>query len=316
MQHVQIAEERNRILIRSKIIRFLRVLVPRMKSGTDCDTLPAISATQDWAVPETDLINEAFDFQDDGTPDKMLLLLSTPRSGSTYLSELLKILGFGVPHEYFQPHQYMQLLNDRWNFADPRSGKINWDIFAERIRRKRTSNNGWLSINLHGSHLDRFDRAKNHFNDLKVTTIHLRRHDLISQALSLCEARATRKWSTNFEPAGQWAYDFETTFLALDELLDQDLKIDTWLKHEGLSAREIWFEDFIKDIAGNLAAITSLDVNYIERAIEKNSATVKRQSDQNSREALKKQFSADLERFKRRRMSQRLEGRSTPGSDG
>ena len=56
-------------------------------------------------LPEDDFADGQFD-RDVGTaPRTLLLILSTPRSGSTLACDLLHQAGVCTAHEYFQPYQ-------------------------------------------------------------------------------------------------------------------------------------------------------------------------------------------------------------------
>ena len=97
---------------------------------------------------------------DRASKDKLrtiILLLSTPRSGSTLLCDLIyKSIGV-LGHEYFQPHGYIQELARRWDVLE--DGSIDVSKFIESLIYYR-SKNGILCINLHGSHIKLFMKFK------------------------------------------------------------------------------------------------------------------------------------------------------------
>ena len=186
------------------------------------------------------------------------------------------------------------MLNERWHFADPDSGRIEWSVFASRLRAARTGENGWLAINLHGSHLARFSRAATMFSDLSWTVVHLRRDDLVSQALSWCEARATRKWAASFEAASEWAYDYDNVEQAIALLQRQNLLIETWIRANGLESTTIGFDQLKADPAGIVAAVTGLERAQVQSALDASSGTVVRQSSAGERDAVRERFEEEF----------------------
>ena len=70
------------------------------------------------ALPEDDFADAQFD-RDVGTPPRtLLLILSTPRSGSTLACNLLHQAGVCTAHEYFQPYQIRPAMMRRWGLTE------------------------------------------------------------------------------------------------------------------------------------------------------------------------------------------------------
>jgi|GEM_PF-3088693 len=262
--------------------------------ASDLDYLPIADMQEGWSIPEEDFISSRFDFAQETPPKRLFLLLSTPRSGSTWLSDLLRRSSISIPHEYFQASQYMQVMNERWHFADPDSGRIEWSVFASRLRAARTGENGWLAINLHGSHLARFSRAATMFSDLSWTVVHLRRDDLVSQALSWCEARATRKWAASFEAASEWAYDYDKVEQAIALLQRQNLLIETWIRANGLEATTIGFDQLKAEPAGTVAGLTGLEREHVQTMLDASHSSVVRQSSAQMRDVFRQRFEEEF----------------------
>ena len=76
------------------------------------------------ALPEDDFADAQFD-RDVGTPPRtLLLILSTPRSGSTLACNLLHQAGVCTAHEYFQPYQIRPAMMRRWGLTEEDDGGI------------------------------------------------------------------------------------------------------------------------------------------------------------------------------------------------
>ena len=106
-------------------------------------------------LPEDDFADGQFD-RDVGTPPRtLLLILSTPRSGSTLACDLLHQAGVCTAHEYFQPYQIRPAMMRRWGLTEEDDAG-----YCAALARYRTSPNGVLGINLHLHHLKYFERAR------------------------------------------------------------------------------------------------------------------------------------------------------------
>ncbi len=107
-------------------------------------------------IPKQDFVDRQYDLEECPPVKKIIFILSTPRSGSTLLSDLIYRSGLCLAHEYFQKFQYMPILADRWGCI--RDDILDKPAYLENLIRKRTSPSGWLGINLHGEHLPMFSK--------------------------------------------------------------------------------------------------------------------------------------------------------------
>jgi LPS sulfotransferase NodH len=157
-------------------------------------------------IARHDFCNEVFDNSVPSTrPLRALyVLLSTPRSGSTWLcSEIYRHTGLLV-HEYLQHHQYLPHLAKRFGVAretnSPKGTTIDVNLvdYYEALVKWR-SHHGVLGINAHIGHLPALRallaifRRKNPKSQIFID--YLIRRDKYRQAASLVIARRNRQWS-------------------------------------------------------------------------------------------------------------------------
>lgn len=155
-------------------------------------------------LDDNDFIHAKFDnTEDHNGPFHLVLIVSTPRSGSTMLSSLLYENGIGLPHEYVQPYSYLQLISKR---AQKDDGPPDFEKLADFLIRKRTRN-GYLSINIHGHHYQNWIRLKPFLIDrsgcVPRACLHINRLSFIDQAVSYYIAHATGNWGNFSKNAGR-----------------------------------------------------------------------------------------------------------------
>ena len=164
----------------------------------------------------------AFDMVPSGEPNRTIVIASSPRSGSTLLSEALWATGLaGAPDEYFKGATVAEAAD---NLGVPRYTP------AERLRRQakraalradwrpslridpdsldgylaylyahRTSPNGVFSFKIHWSHYAELCERGLRLEDLPqpLDWVHISRRDLIGQAVSLARANRSGVWNTS-----------------------------------------------------------------------------------------------------------------------
>lgn len=194
-------------------------------------------------IPATDYIDARFDNANDVRTTDVGVVLSTPRSGSTLLCELLRLNGGCVAHEYFQPYQYLPILADRWNCT--RRGRLDDAAFVRALCRNRTTVNGWLGVNVHGSHLRNFSRMERHFGGVRFHFVHLVREDQLAQATSFVMARQTKQWSSEFHAVTEPTYSFNRILRQLRVIENQNTLIRSFLAVRGSSHVTIRYEDIV-----------------------------------------------------------------------
>jgi trehalose 2-sulfotransferase len=131
-----------------------------------------------------------------------ILICSTPRSGSMLLSDLFRQTQLlGVPMEYLN-QDYVRQWSIRSNCAEKEESIGN---YLSEVVRHRTTPNGVFGLKLHYFQMvQAWQRGKfsivDYFSREKTLWIHLSRHDLAAQAVSLFRATQTNHWlSTDSE---------------------------------------------------------------------------------------------------------------------
>lgn len=152
-------------------------------------------------IPAEDFIHARYDTQHSVSLQRILFILSTPRSGSTLLCDILRRNGVCLPHEYFQPYQYIPIAAARWECIQ--SGTLDREAYVNALVRYRIGPNGDLGINLHGNHLSVFSAFERLFGEKEAFFVHIRRRDVIAQAVSYEIAHQTGRWSSGFASNGQ-----------------------------------------------------------------------------------------------------------------
>jgi trehalose 2-sulfotransferase len=213
------------------------------------------------SIPTNDFVNVQYD-TDHGVPTSdALVILSTPRSGSTLLCELLRLNDVCLPHEYFQPAQYLPLFAHRWECVQ--AGALDELRYVTKLRRHRTFLNGWLGINLHGSHLAHFVRMAHGFSGVRLHYVHLLRRDVIAQAVSYHIASETAQWSSEFTSSKSSEYDFLKIQKRLLRVQAQNLLIAAYLAGRCAPATTLYYEDLAADPTGTLRRIPGVGADRI-----------------------------------------------------
>lgn len=130
---------------------------------------------------------------DSASPQKGLLVLSTPRSGSSlYCERLSNTQSVGQCLEWFN-FRYMQAYQRVMNV-----NTIHFPDYFDFIKRKTTLNTGVLAVN---AHIDQYIALLEKGLDLMSidfsAVIYLSRRDVTAQAVSLAKATKSDKWSSN-----------------------------------------------------------------------------------------------------------------------
>lgn len=216
-------------------------------------------------IPAADFVGPQYDIVHGSATTDVLIILSTPRSGSTLLCELLRLNEVCLAHEYFQPGQYMPILAERWGCL--RGDTLDEASYVANLRQFRTYRNGWLGVNLHGSHLRYFVRMEQHLKDAHFHYVHLVRRNVIAQAVSYDVASQTRQWSSEFAAAASPEYSFEGIAKKLRRVQSQNALILAFMLGRGVEWRTLCYEDLVDSPATILRGLPCLSQEQPARAV-------------------------------------------------
>lgn len=203
-------------------------------------------------IPEDDFVDVQYDYKANVKTTNILIILSTQRSGSTFLCELIKQSNFCLPHEYFQPFEYLKILSERWGCLI--DNELNIPRFIEQLKKNRTYDNGWLGINLHGSHLEIFKKMEKELAEINVTYIHLVRNNQVAQAVSYYVASEGGQWSSNFKKKNNPNYSYQLILEKLLWIQEQNRMIKRYLSKK--KYQTISYEDFVLNPHEYISKIT------------------------------------------------------------
>ncbi|WP_282026229.1 Stf0 family sulfotransferase [Limimaricola cinnabarinus] len=240
-------------------------------------------------VPRNDYIDAKYDMRTEVACRDSYILLSTPRSGSTMVCAFLHNNSYGIPHEYFQPGQYMKILSRRWNISrlNKRGLPVDMVEYGSSLLKYRTDRNGVFGCNIHGSHLEYFlDSGIGERLRPKVNV--LVRDDVVSQAVSYSIASQSSAWSSHYKSKASPLYSFQNIMRKLSSIVYQNELIYSRFKDEGIS-NLIIYEDIKDNAPSELGRSFGIKHNG-------SNLTIDRQID-TRKDEFKKRFILDAKRF-------------------
>lgn len=223
-------------------------------------------------IPVEDFIDSKYDYVDKSELTDVLIIFSTPRSGSTFLCDLIYKNSICIPHEYFQFYDYLPLLAERWDCIE--KGIINKNKFINSLIQSRTAPSGWLGLNLHGEHLLTFSKFEGLFPNVNFHYVHVIREDSLSQAVSYEIALQTGKWSSNFSSHSEANYNFSAIKQKLERIHQQNDLIKSYIKLNRLNCTTVYYEDLVNEPKAILKNLLPAYI-YKDLVVESN---LKRQS--------------------------------------
>jgi trehalose 2-sulfotransferase len=181
---------------------------------------------------------------------RTVLIASTPRCGSHMIGHAMARTGLmGVPYEYLNPANLRQWAQQL--------GTSDAEATLRALMGRRTTPNGVFGIKAHFDHCRTIGGADRMFRALPhLSVVHIRRADVLRQAISYAVARQTGVWI-----AGQEATSSEARFdtaLIDDCLRDIALQNARWslaFATAGITPLEVVYEEAERDIAATVAGI-------------------------------------------------------------
>lgn len=191
------------------------------------------------------------------------LICATPRTGSTLLCGLLDSSGVaGHPASYFN-HRSLDDYADDWRISRPRDGRIDEAFVQAALAVGRTPNgvfggrvmaesmpeltSGLAAAAAVSAPTD-VDLLSSHFGRLGF--VHLRRHDVVAQAVSYAKSLQTHFWHPGEAvlPGGQEPhYDEELIGRLVTTIEESEAYWARWFATHGIAPCEVTYEELAAD---------------------------------------------------------------------
>ena len=191
--------------------------------------------------------SDALDRPYAGTPAKTVLIATTPRCGGPVLGQAMAETGqLGVPFDYSDPATATEWAR-RLETTTPEA------TLAELMAR-RTTTNGVFGIRSHYEHGIVFGSTEKLLRQLPgLTVVHLRRADVLRQAVSFAIAKQTGVWTNGQNGAGEApAYDPGLIDHCLNDIAVQNALWTSLFRKLGIKPLELTYETALADIPGTV----------------------------------------------------------------
>jgi LPS sulfotransferase NodH len=201
-----------------------------------------------------------------GSPSSYLLC-GTPRTGSTWLCSLLASTGVaGRPESYFrEPDQ--QEWAARFGLSSTESGQLDYAAFvAGAVRLGSTSNGvfaarvmwGTMSVLVHD-----LAAGPSESSDLEVLEeslgplrfVHLRRRDVVEQAVSWARAEQSGHWQHGDDARAEPRLDLDQVDSLVRVIGEHNAAWDAWFAAEAVEPLEVTYESLVADPGGVVRSI-------------------------------------------------------------
>ena len=187
--------------------------------------------------------------------NKKILFLSIPRSGSTFLCDILtQHGGLGFPDEWLNP-RFLEVFSKK---VKPLTTPEALSKYCEFVMHKSATENGCFSLNMHvSSHLWWLTQGVNWIDEIAFDHIYfIYREDKYAQTYSWAIANKSLEWRKTSE-GGKRQLPKDITFEFMFQLFGQLLRIE-WNYETQIKPqvhRELKYEDFCQNIKGTVEQI-------------------------------------------------------------
>lgn len=194
--------------------------------------------------------SDALDRPYAGTPANTILIATTPLCGGAVIAQAMAATGnLGVPFEYANPANAAEWAR-RLETTTPET------TLAE-IMARRTTPNGVFAIQVqfeHGVVFETTERLLSQLPGLKV--VHVRRADVLRQAVSFAVAKQTGIWASDDQGSGDTAaYDPGLIDHCLNDIAVQNALWTSAFSALGIEPLEVTYETAAKGLARTIRDI-------------------------------------------------------------
>lgn len=195
------------------------------------------------------------------------LLCATPRTGSTLLCGLLASTGVaGRPESYFrEPDERAWVC--RLGVPTGGDGSFDYRLFASAVRAAGSTPNGVFAARVMWGTvhrvLDGLDPGPRTRRDLEVLgdalgslrVVHVRREDVVAQAVSWARAEQTGHWQEGDRPTAEPRFDLEAIDGMVRTIEEHNLAWNRWFAEQGVAPHRVTYEEVTADPRRAVSAI-------------------------------------------------------------
>jgi LPS sulfotransferase NodH len=179
-------------------------------------------------------------------------ICTEPRSGSNYLSRLLRSTGMlGRPTEYFNPMAVREVLG-AVDFPDDPEAQL------ARLPELASTPNGVYGLKLFSSDFDRIKSTRWAARLPGLAFVYLERQDLLGQAISLVRADQTKQWVSRREAQGDPVYDRVVINDTLVSLVRASTRWRFYFARNGLPVLNLVYENVVQSPESAVEAVGRL----------------------------------------------------------
>ncbi|MEO8453527.1 MAG: Stf0 family sulfotransferase [Sphingomicrobium sp.] len=226
-----------------------------------------------------------------GSPERVYILATVPRTGSTYVSHILWRSGcLGAPLEYLN---FLDSSPYAFAHGQPDKQRALWRSLLHR----RTSPNGVFGVKAFSTQLRELQQANPSLllevfatvfpNERRAAVIRLKRRDRVAHAISYARAALSGVWRKDQEATAKNT-TVEYSAKAVDHaraLLDQqEADWDLLSKDIGVEPLTLWYEDILKEPAQAVRAVAAFLEVDLDPAAAVAIPEIEKQSEEDSKQ--------------------------------
>jgi LPS sulfotransferase NodH len=197
-------------------------------------------------------VSARFDFTEETITQKIFVIASSYRSGSTLVGlSLWKDGRFGAPFEYLNFEKHM-------DYMMARLGSTDFDEYLQRLIPLRTSRNGVFGVKAHFHHFEAFVEKSKSWRDSVASAkfLYVNRSDKIAQAISMAKALQNNAWSS-FSKTRKVPLFYSKDLIddCLNEVMEQTRGWWGWFEARNIRPHIINYEEFVENPIENIRRV-------------------------------------------------------------